>query len=60
MPASERATLHEPARVLSDRDQRAFRRLLVAVRAGDALAVQAALRDLEHHVPDPVFDEPRE
>jgi hypothetical protein len=57
MPASERATLHEPARVLSDRDQRAFWRLLFAVRAGDAFAVQAALRDLKHHVADPVFDD---
>jgi len=57
---TERDTLHETASVLSDRDQRAFRRLLFAVRAGDALAVQAALRDLEHRVPDPVFDEPRE
>jgi hypothetical protein len=59
MLASEGATLHETASILSDRDQRAFRRLLFAVRAGDTHTVQAALRDLEHHVPDPAFDEPR-
>jgi hypothetical protein len=60
MVVSERDALHEITSLMSDRDREAFRRLLFAMRAHDETRIQAALRDVEDHVPDPAGEEPRE